>query len=309
MGKLVLILTDRPAEPWRNHLLHYDPDLDIGIWPVIDDFENYDTAVVWKHPQGLLKQFSNLKLVCSMGAGVDHILSDPDLPEGIAITRIVDEQLTHSMSSYIATAILNHQRRMYEYFGQRKQKSWHKLTPNERQLKIGILGLGVLGQDAAAKLIGLGLEVHGFAQSTKDLGGIKTYAGEAGLNDMLKVVNVLVNLLPLTSKTQDFLNLPFFEKCQAGTYLINVARGQHLVETDLLRALDRRLLSGAMLDVFREEPLPDDHPFWKDDRIMITPHIASVTDPASASAQIAENHRRLQQGKPLLHTVDRAKEY
>lgn len=309
MRKIALILPDRPAEPWRKNLLKADPDLQIGIWPEIDGFENYDTAVVWNHPPGLLRQFTNLKLVCSLGAGVDHIISDPDLPEGIAITRIVDDQLTLSMSKFIVTAVLNHHRRMYEYIGQREHYNWHELTPNEREIRVGLLGLGILGQDAAVKLASLGVEVHGYSQTTKDLEGIETYTGDSGLKKMLNTVNVLVNLLPLTSKTRDFLNLSFFEKCQPGTYLINVARGQHLVEADLIRAMDRRLLSGATLDVFRQEPLPEDHPFWKDERIMITPHVASVTNPASASAQIAENHRRLQQGKSLLHAVDPTKEY
>ncbi len=309
MGKIILILADRPAGSWKEHLLASDPVLHIDIWPHIHDHAAYDTAVVWKHPAGLLKKFPNLRLICSLGAGVDHILADSELPKDAIITRVVDEHLTRSMSNYIIMAVLNHQRQLLAYRQQRSQKQWQKITPPEREVKIGFLGLGVLGSDAAIKLTMLGFEVHGFSRHSKKISGLRTYSGRAGLEDMLKTVNVLVNLLPLTSETSDLLNLSFFEQCTPGTYLINVARGEHLAEGDLMTALDQGWLSGAMLDVFREEPLPGDHPFWQDDRIMITPHIASVTKPASAAAQIAENHRRLNEGEALLHTIDRSKEY
>ena len=309
MGKIVLILNDRPTEPWKNHLLAADPDLQIDSWPDVNDFSTYDTAVVWNHQQGLLMKFPNLRMICSLGAGVDHILSDTELPAEVAITRIVDKQLTISMSNYIISAVLNHQRHNYTYQQQQLKEVWYELDPPELDITVGFLGLGVLGNDAAVKLASLGFEVHGFSRTRKGIEQINTHEGEVGLKNMLSQVNVLINLLPLTSDTVDILNLPLFEKCRPGTYLINVARGQHLVEADLITALDKGFISGAMLDVFRQEPLPKDHPFWKDERIKITPHIASVTDPASAASQIAENHRRLQGGQALLHTVDITKEY
>ncbi len=163
--------------------------------------------------------------------------------------------------------------------------------------------------DAAKKLVTLGFDVHGFSRRPKNIEGVHSCHGEAGLHAMLSQVNVLVNLLPLTTETKGILNARFFEKCLPGTYLVNVARGQHLVEKDLQEALDQGQISGAWLDVFEQEPLPQEHPFWRDSRILITPHIASVTNPASAAAQVAENHRRLQRNEPLLHTIDRSKEY
>lgn len=309
MGKIALILTDRPAQPWKAHLLKADPKLEIGVWPDMDDYEAYDTAVVWKHPAGLLKNFKNLKLIYSLGAGVDHILSDPDLPSNIKVARVVDTQLTQSMSNFIIMAVLNYQRRLSGYLQFRAEGRWQKLSPTENPLHIGLLGLGELGSDAAKKLAMLGFDVHGFSRSPKKMDGVQTYHGEAGLDYMLSQVNMLVILLPLTSETKGMLNTSFFDKCQAGTYLINVARGQHLVESDLLQALDHGRISGAWLDVFQQEPLPEDHPFWQDPRILITPHIASVTNPASAAAQIAENHQRLLRNETLLHTIDMTKEY
>ena len=309
MGKIVLIMTDRPAQPWKEFILKVDSKLQVDIWPDIQNATVYSTAVVWKHPAGILNRFENLKLVYSLGAGVDHVLSDPDLPRHVQIARIVDEQLTQSMSNFIILSVLRQQRRLQEYIANRNNHQWQKLSPTEQEIKVGFLGLGVLGKDAAVKLAHLDFEVHGFSQSSKDIRGVTTYCGEQGLEQMLKKVNVIVNLLPLTSETRGILDLSFFKKCQTGTYLVNVARGEHLVESDLIEALDEGLLSGAWLDVFQHEPLPEDHIFWNDSRIMITPHIASVTNPASAAAQIVDNHRRLEKGLPSLNIIDISKEY
>jgi len=309
MGKIVLIMTDRPAWPWKEFMLQADPTLGIDVWPDINDYTTYSTAIVWKHPAGILNRFENLKLVYSLGAGVDHILSDLDLPDHIAIARIVDKQLTQSMSNFIILSVLQQQRRLTEYIANRNKRRWQKLSPFRYEVKVGFLGLGVLGNDAAVKLANLGFEVHGYSRSAKNIQGITTYCGDQELEQMLKKVNVIVNLLPLTSETKGVLNLSFFRKCQPGTYLMNVARGNHLVDSDLIKALNKGLLSGAWLDVFQQEPLPEDHIFWRDSRIMITPHIASVTDPASAAAQIADNHKRLEQGLPLLNIIDISKEY
>ena len=306
--RILLILTDRPAEPWKKLLLSADPNLEIDIWPEIFEPEVYTTTVVWKHPQGLLNHFPNLKLVCSLGAGVDHILADQHLPK-VRVCRIVDEQLTISMSHYVMMAVLNYQRKMYEIWHNQQKKIWEKVLPIEKPLKIGILGLGTLGSDAAIKLTQLGFEVFGYAQSSKQIQGVRSYEGAEGLEEMLKKVNVVVCMLPLTSKTKDFLNDSFFSKLQKESYLIHVARGEQIVEEDLLNALETKQLSGALIDVFREEPLPRNHPFWQHPAITITPHIASVTHPSSAASQIADNHHRMLKGEPLQNEVDLQKEY
>lgn len=305
---IVLILSDRPAEPWKNELLKVDPNLRVAIWPEIEDFSSYTTAVVWKHPEGVLNQFPNLKLIHSLGAGVDHILSDPDLPPA-NICRVVDEKLAADMSNYIIAGIISHQRKLRQIWHNQERKCWEKVLPLANSLKVGILGMGVLGQDVARKLLQLGYEVHGYSQSPKELEGIKTYTGEQGLEDMLMQVNVLVCLLPLTSKTKNFLNRTLFAKLQKGSYLINVARGEHLVEEDLIQALKNGQLGGALLDVFRQEPLPANHPFWELSNVTITPHIASITDPASAARQIVENHRRILSKQALINQIDDDKEY
>lgn len=306
--RIVLILTDRPAEPWRKYLLDADPNLEIDIWPEIVEYEAYATAIVWKHPPGLLKDFPNLKLVCSLGAGVDHILSDPNLPN-VKICRIVDDQLTNAMSHYIIMGLLNYQRRIYEIWQNQQMRKWEKVLPVEKTLKVGILGLGVLGSDAGKKIAGLGFEVYGYAKSEKHLKGVQSFHYEAGLKEMLKKVNVIVCLLPLTSKTKNYLNSSFFSKLQKGSYLIHVARGEQLVEEDLLNTLASKQLDGALIDVFREEPLPKEHPFWKHPAITITPHIASITNPSSTACQIVENHHRMLKGEPLINEVDMYKEY
>ncbi|MEK6478071.1 glyoxylate/hydroxypyruvate reductase A [Catalinimonas sp. 4WD22] len=305
---IVLIFNDRPAEPWKNELLKVDSKLKIDIWPEIEDSSSYTTAVVWKHPKGLLNQFPNLKLIHSLGAGVDHILSDPDLPPA-SICRVVDEKLAADMSNYIIAGIINYQRKLRQIWHNQQLKRWEKVLPLAHPLKIGILGLGVLGQDVARKLLLLGYEVYGYSQSPKELEGINTFTGEKGLEDMLMQVNVLVCLLPLTSKTKNFLNHSIFAKLQKGSYLINVARGEHLVEEDLIQALKNEQLGGALLDVFHEEPLPSNHPFWELSNVTITPHIASITNPASAARQVVENHKRILSGQALIHQIDNDKEY
>mgnify|MGYP006310614769 CR=1 FL=1 len=207
MEKIALIMTDRPAQPWKEYILKADSELRVDIWPDIHDYAAYSTAVVWKHPAGILKRFENLKLVYSLGAGVDHVLSDPDLPDHIDIARIVDEQLAQSMSNFIILSVLRQQRRLQEYIANRNNLRWQKLSPIEQEIKVGFLGLGVLGKDAAVKLAHLGFEVYGFSQSLKYIQGVTTYCSEQGLEKMLKKVNVIVKLLPLTSYTGGILDL------------------------------------------------------------------------------------------------------
>lgn len=308
-NRIVLIITDRPPESWKKHLLAADPDLQIDIWPNIADEASYSTAVVWKQAAGLLGTFPGLRLISSLGAGVDHLVSDPALPAGVAVCRIVDDQLKQSMSNFVVMGVLNYQRGMYDCWQNRVQGLWQKPEPVEKKIKIGILGVGALGRDAALKLKDLGFEVSVYSNAPKNLEGIRSFSGEKGLEQMLSKINLLINLLPLTSATRGILNKEMFSKMQPGTYLIQVARGAHLVENDLLMALDEGYLSGALLDVFEQEPLPQVHPFWRDERIMLTPHIASVTDPAAAARQIVENHHRLLDGRPLLNQVDLSKEY
>ena len=284
-------------------------EVNVEVWPEVEKPEEVLMAVTWKHPKESLYNFPHLKLVSSMGAGVDHILKDEHLPLHWQVVRIVDPQLSRSMSNYLLAAVLNYHKQMYRYYDLQQEHSWGYSESPEVELKPGILGMGELGCDIALKLNNLGFEVSGYSRSPKELEGVSCFAGQESLEEFLQQVNLLICLLPLTPETTDFLNLEFFRKCRKGTYLINVARGQHLVEEDLITALDEGLLAGATLDVFRQEPLPKDHPFWDHPKIFITPHIASVTNPDAAIPQVAENYMRLLKNEPLAHKIDRSAGY
>jgi glyoxylate/hydroxypyruvate reductase A len=247
--------------------------------------------------------------VGSMGAGVDHILADTQLPAHLRICRIVDPALTVSMSNYLIAVVLEQHKKLSTYREHQQKKVWAYTDKPEKEVQIGILGMGVLGSDVALKLKMLGFSVSGFSSSRKQLEGIQTFAGMEELPAFLQACNVLICLLPLTADTNGFLNSELFSQCRPGTYIINVARGQHLVEADLLKALDEGQLSGACLDVFSIEPLPQDHSFWTHPKITITPHIASITKPEAAIPQLAENYLRMQQHLPLRHQVERDKGY
>lgn len=285
--------------------------LEVPVWigPEVKQPEQVKMAVVWKHKHQSLYQYPALELVSSMGAGVDHILQDKDMPTGWKVSRIVDPQLTQSMSNYLLAAVLSYHKRMGEWQEKQREREWGYSDEPERPVRVGVLGMGELGSDIAAKLAGLGFEVYGYSNTPKNIKGVESISGEAKLDEFLKKVNLLICLLPLTEKTRDFLNKDLFKKCSPGTYLINVARGEHLVEEDLLWALAEGYLGGAMLDVFRQEPLPADHPFWIHDAITISPHIASITHPGAAIPQLIENYRRLLQGEELLNEIDRTRGY
>lgn len=281
----------------------------IWVGPEVEDPSRVKMALVWRHQPQSLYQYPNLELISSMGAGVDHIMKDKNMPAHWKISRIVDPQLTQSMSNYLLAAVLSAHKRLDKWREAQAQKEWAHSDEPELPLSIGVLGMGELGSDIALKLAGLGLPVYGYSNRPKSLKGVESMAGEDQLEPFLDSVNVLICLLPLTEKTKDYLNKDFFSKCREGTFLINVARGQHLVEEDLLWALDQGFLSRALLDVFREEPLPSGHPFWEHPAISITPHIASVTEPAAAIPQMMENYRRLLNKEEPANVIDRGRGY
>jgi glyoxylate/hydroxypyruvate reductase A len=238
---------------------------------------------------------------------VDHILSDPTLPADLPIVRIVDEKLTWSMTNYVVMGVLNFHRQITRYQKDQKRKVWDMSNP-EIAVKVGVMGVGALGGDVLDKLNYMGFPVFGFGFTEKQ-DFPYPYFSKDKLQEFLSEINVLVCLLPLTPDTEGILNFDLFKMCNPGTYLINVARGKHLVEEDLIPALDEGLLAGALLDVYRTEPLPESHPFWEESRIQLTPHIASVTNPQAAAPQIIENLRRLQANQPLLNIVGRERGY
>ena len=285
---------------WADALRERRPGLDVRTYPDTVSADEVEFALAWNHPQGVFKHFPNLKCIASTGAGVDHILRDPNLPEGVQITRIVDENLTQDMGMFVTALVLNHVRGLHSYKEAERQHIWKQRSYlRTADVMIGIMGLGVLGTHTAQQLSKLGFKVHGWSRSPKLLEGVGTYAGPEEFDAFLSSSNVLICLLPLTKQTANILNKDTFSKLPKGAYVINVARGEHLVDTDLIEMLDSGHLSGASLDVFREEPLPEEHPFWEHPLINVTPHIASITNPASAVSQILENYDRMCHGEAL----------
>ena len=304
---LAIISPGRDPKVWIEALRYHQPEIDIQVYPEIDRPEAVEVALLWQHPPGYLKTFPNLKLISSLGAGVDHILSDPALEDSLPIVRIVDEKLTWSMTNYVIMGVLNFHRQFLRYHHDQQKKVWDMSSP-ELPVKVGVMGVGALGGDVLTKLDGLGFEVIGFGFSEKK-DFPYPYFQKNQLEEFLSQVNLLVCLLPLTPETEGILNLSLFKKCSKGTYLINVARGKHLNEADLLTALNEGMLSGALLDVFQVEPLPEAHPFWGEKRIQLTPHIASVTNPKAAAPQIIENYNRQKVDLPLLNLVNLSRGY
>tara|TARA_R110002020_G_scaffold296658_1_gene512398 strand:+ start:208178 stop:209101 length:924 start_codon:yes stop_codon:yes gene_type:complete len=305
---LILLRSDKNYEQWLNAFADFDPDFPVFIPETAENKGDIIMALSWKAPTGSYTQYPNLKVIGSMGAGVDHLFEDPELPENIQLTRVVDEYLATDMREFVLAQCMSTIKNLNTF--SRKQPHWDRL-PYRRvaDVTVGIMGLGVLGQAVGKLLHQVGFKVTGWSHSYKDLEFVKSYSGEKELNKFLSSAEILVCLLPLTEETKGILNKALFFELPHGAYLINVARGGHLHESDLLDALHSGKLGGASLDVFEQEPLPKDHPFWREPNIFITPHVASVSSPASIIPQVVENYNRLQAGEPLLNTVSRKRGY
>jgi len=295
---------------WRRLLGELMPEHEIRYWPDIGDRAAIEYALVWQPEPGLLASLPNLKLIVGLGAGVDHLLRDPSLPRTVPIVRLVDPYMTDAMSEYVVLSVLRLHRQDLDYLAQQRAGQWQEREQkNATERPVGILGFGTLGQDAGRKLRSLGFPVAGWSRAPKEIAGFATLAGPAGLDALLQRSEILVCLLPLTAATAGILNAATFARLPRGAGLVNVGRGDHLVEADLLAALDSGHLSGAVLDVFRDEPLPPEHPFWRHPRIIVTPHIAAETHPPTAAPLIRDAIRRCQAGLPVDHRVDLARGY
>lgn len=307
---ILLIDPRREMSSWKEALLEIDSDLHIEIWPDVGNKEQVQFAVCWNQPEHVLDQYPNLTAVSSLGAGVDHLLNDPTLPEEVQICRVVSTSLVRQMKEYVLGTVIAIQRNLPTYFRQKEHAVWqpHNHRP-AAETRVGVMGLGELGQPVARLLVSLGYTVAGWSRSPKEIDGADTFSGADGLEEFLSNTRILVCLLPLTTETNEILDLELFKKLHRPAWVINVARGEHLVDEDLVYALDKNLLRGAWLDVFNEEPLSDRHPFWSRKNIMITPHIASVTRPGEVAQQIVDNYKRAVSGMELNHVVSRKKGY
>lgn len=305
---ILILMPERDATDFSQILAKTDPELDIRIWPDVGDTQDIDYAIVWNHPAGELRKYPNLKVIASFGAGVDHIFKDSDLPDHVTITRLVDDSLSGQMCEYIAGVILNHRLRLTEYREFQAAAIW---APKDARPgnNVCLLGLGNIGREVAAYLAGLNFTVNGWSQGPKDIENVKTFYGDQSLGEAVADADYIVCLLPLTPATENILDKSLFNKAKKGAYLINVGRGGHLNEDDLLEALYKDQLGGACLDVFRREPLPDDHPFWRHPKIYITPHSASLTNLEKAARQFHENYLNMKNNRPLLNKIDPVKGY
>lgn len=290
------------------------PGSDVRIWPDTGDVGDIDYAMVWKPPAGELAKLPNLKLILNMGAGVDHVVADPDLPD-LPLVRFVDPNLTMRMTEYATLHVLLHQRRMLEYGALQAETRWEELPqPGANEVRVGVLGTGVLGRDAAEKLNMLGFQVAAWGRTPKSFEGIECFSGDDGRAAFLARTDILVCLLPLTPETKGILSRPLFGQLATdgllpGPVIINAGRGGLQVETDILAALDDNTLWGASLDVFEEEPLPAASPLWAHPRVVITPHNASISDERAVGRYVVEQIGRFESGAPLENLVEAARGY
>jgi glyoxylate/hydroxypyruvate reductase A len=298
-------------EMWRDALLAVDPTLEIRMFPEAGDPADIEAAVVWTaHDMAELRRYPNLKLIVSMGAGVDHLLRPPGPPPGIPVARLVDKMLTLQMGEWVLLNVLRFHRQDLDYRAQQRDRVWLELpAPVTASRRVGILGVGELGAHAAGLLLNLGFPVMGWTRRPRAVDGVTMFHGEAGLAAMAAQTDILVCLLPLTPETRGIVNAGLLALLPRGAFLINGARGGHVVDADLLAALDSGQLAGAALDVFEPEPLPADHRYWSHPKVVMTPHAASITIPSSAAPQVVENLHRARAGKPLINLVDFAAGY
>ncbi|WP_353186974.1 glyoxylate/hydroxypyruvate reductase A [Bosea sp. (in: a-proteobacteria)] len=312
---LLLAMTGWHVEDWRARFQALLPEM-----PVVVLGEPFDRRAVhyvasWKHPAGSLTGLPNLAAIFSLGAGVDFLFADDKLPE-VPIARVVDPDLTARMSEYVVLHCLMYLRQQHRYMRQQQARLWEddRSQPAARAVRVGIMGLGELGLDVAAKLRVIGFDVAGWSRSPKTVEGLRAFAGEEGLKAFLARTDILVSLVPLTPETRGILDAELLAGLAqdgrlGGPFLINPGRGGLQVADDIVAALDAGTLKGATLDVFETEPLPVESPLWSHPGVTITPHNAAMSEPEAIAAVVAAQIRRLEAGEPLLHAVDPARGY
>ena len=312
---LLIAVSGWDATPWRRALQALLPSHSIATLNEPFDRASVRYAVSWRHPPGALKALPNLQAIFSLGAGVDHVFADPALPDK-PIVRIVDPDLTERMSEWVVMHALIHLRQLRRYERQQRERVWtdDDDQPKAGDIQVGVLGLGVLGQDAAAKLKTLGFRVAGWSSTPKSLPGIACFSGPDGLKRLLGQTDMLVVLLPLTEATRGIVNAALIAQLRqggplGGPILINAGRGGLQVEADIIAALDSGALHGASLDVFEREPLPKDSSLWARPDVYVSPHNAAVSSPQAIAAFVARQIEAHERGEPLAHAVDRRRGY
>ncbi|WP_374444947.1 2-hydroxyacid dehydrogenase [Stella sp.] len=308
---LVIVSRVHPSsDVWAPEMRRLMPEIDIRYWPDVGNPDEVEAVLMWQAPEGLFQRLPKLKAIFATGAGVDAILGDPTVPKHLPLARLVDPSMTAEMSEYVVLQVLRFHRQEPTYAAQQRDRVWKvHPQPHPEQRRVGVMGLGELGQDALHKLAPFGFALGGWSRTPKALAGVETFSGADGFTRFLARTDILVNLLPLTAETENIVDARLLAGLPEGAFLVNCARGRHVVDADLLAALDSGRLAGAALDVFRQEPLPADHPFWSHPKVILTPHAAALTNPLTATPQIVDNLRRVQAGRPLVNLVDRTRGY
>lgn len=297
-------------ELWQNALQHAMPKAKLRVWQE-GDTAPADYALVWKAPATMLRGRTDLKAIFNLGAGVDAILQLGDaLPAGVPVIRLDDAGMGIQMAEFVTHAVLRYFRRLDEYAIQNIAHAWRCLKPYEKKdFSIGVLGLGVLGKRIIEALRNFDFPINGWSRTQKNLAGVQCYAGHDQLDQFLRASKVLVVILPMTIETENLLDRAKLSQLPRDSYVINVARGAHLIDADLLALIQEGHIAGATLDVFRQEPLPPAHPFWSEPRISITPHISALTMRDESARQIATKIQALQKGLPIDGLVDQQRGY
>jgi glyoxylate/hydroxypyruvate reductase len=313
----LLVACSSRADQFAAHIRALNASLDVRVAPELGRIEDIDTALVWQPPPGLLRTLPNLGLIISVGAGVDALLEDQTLPN-VPLVRFVDPDLTGRMAEYIALNVLWHHRRMAEYGELQAGREWKYLPEAAaHDVRVGIMGLGVLGTAAARALQPFGYRLRGWSSSRKTLDGVASYSGAGGLDAFLAETDILAVLLPLTPDTRGILNRGLLARLSLsgrspllpGPVLINAGRGGLQRDADILTALEAGELYAASLDVFEQEPLPAASPLWTHPRVVITPHNAAESTPAAIAVYTLRQMRAHLAGEPLENLVDRARGY
>ncbi|MSP77471.1 MAG: glyoxylate/hydroxypyruvate reductase A [Rhodospirillaceae bacterium] len=304
-GAIAYLSRDTDGLQWKAVLEAAFGPVDFRTLDTLGNTADIEIVLAWKPPRGLIASFANAKMIVSLGMGVDHLLADDQLPAGVPITRIMDDGLVGQMSEYALYWALRHHRDIDKYAASQKTAAWKPEDFIDTiHRRIGVMGLGTIGQDIAGKFARLGFPTAGWSRTKKSIPDVETFHEAYGLKPFLARSDILINVLPLTRQTRGLLNSEAFAALPAGAYFINIARGGHVVDDDLLAALESGHLAGATLDVFNEEPLPAGHAYWRHPKVRVTPHIAGATNPRTASPGVIENIERLRSGQPLIHRVD-----
>ena len=305
--RITLCATQGKPDPCVEALRAALPEAEVQAWA--PGAPPADIGVVWSPPQQFLDEQPGLKALFNMGAGVDALLK-LRLPQDLLVVRLDDAGMSVQMAEFVCHAVIRHFRELDVYERETAAGRWGYRRPRERsEFPVGVMGLGVLGTRVAQALRHFEFPVLGYSRTPKHIEGVRTFAGEAQLDSFLAATRILVCLMPLTPDTENLLSRKTLSRLMPGGYLINVARGAHVVDEDLLALLDEGHLAGATLDVFRTEPLPAEHPFWKHPKITVTPHTSARTLRDGTVAQIAHKIRALRRGEPIAGVVDRQRGY